>query len=207
MTWITQVQRKTTAAMKLSSLHFCLFIFHWEVSPGRKLSVLTLCAFSKHLSIVYLQTARLFSANLTAKMTVLFRMLWHWVSAVVANEQTMDDIKRIVNIHFSFQQAVSSIGIPFHNAYSVVNSQWMKWMSLASFEIHTRRLEVETSKLNGVSGMMQWHFFAVGETSFPSFRFCSFSAEQTANYNSFWLAFFFLVLKLSLYNLKACLEV
>lgn len=66
MTWITQVQRKTTAAMKLSSLHFCLFIFHREVSPGRKLSVLTLCAFSKHLSIVYLQTARLFNANLTA---------------------------------------------------------------------------------------------------------------------------------------------
>lgn len=29
MTWITQVQGKMTAAIKLSSLRSCLFIFHW----------------------------------------------------------------------------------------------------------------------------------------------------------------------------------
>lgn len=72
MTWITQVQRNMTAVMKLSSLHFCLFIFHWEVSLGRTLSVLTLCVFSKHLSTVYLQNVILFSVNLTAVMMGTF---------------------------------------------------------------------------------------------------------------------------------------
>lgn len=67
MTSIMQVQRKMTAARKLSNLHFCLFILHQEASLGRKLSVLTLCASCKHLSIVYLQTAHLFNASLTAK--------------------------------------------------------------------------------------------------------------------------------------------
>lgn len=44
--------------------------------------------------------------------------------------------------------------------------------------ILTRRLEVKTTELNGVGGVVKWHFFAVGETTFSSFRFCSFSVEQ-----------------------------
>lgn len=66
MTWMTWVQRRMTAAMKLSSLHFRLFIFDWEMSPGRTMSILTLCTFSKHLSTVFLQTARLFGVTVAA---------------------------------------------------------------------------------------------------------------------------------------------
>lgn len=41
------------------------------------------------------------------------------MSAVDANEQTMEHIDLILNIHYSFKQAIGSIGVS-HNAYSVV---------------------------------------------------------------------------------------
>lgn len=177
MTRITQVKRKTTAATKLSSLHFCLFFFHWVLSPGRKLSVLTLRASSEHLSIVYLQTAHSFNANLTAEM---IDSLWRWGFRIqrqqwFANEQTMEDIRLIVNIIIPWSE--QSVASPF-----IIHNQLCgRWLPVAWFGIPTRRLEVEPSQLHRVSGVMQRHFLAVGETAFSSFRFCSFSAEQTVN--------------------------
>ncbi len=99
-------------------------------------------------------------------------------------------------------QSISSTGVPSHNACTKENSQLRSKLLLVSLRIRTRCLKVETSKLNRVSGMMQRHFLAVGETAFPSFRFCSFPAEQMAQHcaqNSHYIT-----LKLALWSAKYC---
>lgn len=143
MTWITQVQRKMTAAMKLSSLHFSLFIFHWEVSPGRTLSVLTLHVSSKHLSTIYLQNAHLFSDQCQSQCSeggddgnfLGSYGIRPQCQQVVANKQTMDEMKLIIFfVLFSlFEQAIGSIGIPSHNSFLAVNAQWLIWHTYQVF--------------------------------------------------------------------------
>lgn len=66
-----------------------------------------------------------------------------------------------------------------------IQLQWMKLLWANSKRL-TGCLEIEAPKLDRVSGMMQRHFLAVGETPFSSLRLCSFSAEQTATCNYFW---------------------
>lgn len=43
------------------------------------------------------------------------------MSAVVANEQTKEDIKIIVNINESLKRVIGGVDVHFHNAYAVVN--------------------------------------------------------------------------------------
>lgn len=42
----------------------------------------------------------------------------------------------------------------------------------------TRRLEVESPKLDGIGGMVERHLFVVGKAAFPGLRLCPFSTQQ-----------------------------
>lgn len=44
-----------------------------------------------------------------------------------------------------------------------------------SVEEPTRRLEVEAPELDGISGMVERHLFAIGKAAFPGLRLSPFS--------------------------------
>lgn len=118
------------------------------------------------LAPVSLHTAHLFNTNLTLRTIWLVRTSGCWVSisAVAVNGRYK------ANCEYKCYASLYRI----HSHSSV----WKK--PQPSFGNPTRRLEVETSELHRISGMVQRHFLIVGEAAFPRFRFCPFSAEQTA---------------------------